>query len=316
LRISTTSSSPSKVAFSDALVSALADARVSRLTLAVLEDFVGCADDHGWCWPKLKTLAARRGMTLKAYSKHVAKLKEGGHLYRGMRHDHGGYWWLVANTQREVALTVGTPSRLPGRLLYSTCSGTTPPLTAGEEEPQMNYIDLRELEGVSDLPEDRPHPQARPPAKPKKSAPPKLNAYALAEKFCRRHRGFYPGVAPPSRAMLGKNFAHWHREGVSYEIIDTAIDLFFASVQATLFAPADRVFIKQRFQWIDQAAEIYFREVELPRFQREDEEQIEGWYARIEAVMQEIDPTARFRSFEAAEQLLASAGRQLPDWRG
>jgi hypothetical protein len=268
--------------------------------------------DTGWGWPKLQVMADQLGMHPSTLSWHIGRLKAWGYLRRGRRHLHGGFWWQVLWDDTSHTSDTNFESGL--KVLYANRSGTTPALNALEEETPMPITDRSEWEQCPDTPKERPTPKAKPAAKERTGRPVHQNAFTLAEGFYRLHRLHYPYSAPPSRAMLGRTFAHWHREGVKYAVIDLAVRSFFDSVQSDLVAPADKVFIKQRHRWVEEAAAAYYQDVELPAIVADYNRRWYAWTSGLERQLSEYDPTIRFTPGTAMREL-AAAGIKFERWK-
>jgi hypothetical protein len=152
-----------------------------------------------------------------------------------------------------------------------------------------------------------------------------LTAWVVTSHFERIYRAWYPRTVPPSLGHLCENIAYWHRggvdpdgnevPGVKYEVIDLAVRNFFLSVKGTLVAPADKVFIKQARQWIDEAAEGYYRDVELPAIQADYRRRRAEWYEEMRTKLAAVDPTISFTP-GVAERVLRAAGVDYSAWRG
>jgi hypothetical protein len=111
----------------------------------------------------------------------------------------------------------------------------------------VKYIDLSECEGVTAW--EGPPPRRR-------TAGRSLNAGTLAERFKRTALAVQFGVPDPANVqMLRATFARWNRQGVEYEVIAKAQDLFFEGFPAGMRAPAGHVFVKNGAGWIAEARE-------------------------------------------------------------
>lgn len=92
------------------------------------------------------------------------------------------------------------------------------------------------------------------PAQRRRKAPPRLNARTLAERFKATALAVQFGVPDPANVgMLAATFSRWHRQGVEYEVIACAIDLFFKGFPPGLEVPAGHVFVKNGAGWVAEA---------------------------------------------------------------
>lgn len=253
------------------------DPRLTLTALRVLGTFYSCADQFGWCYPKNQNSAARLGMSVKAFSKHVTRLRTMGFLERGARNEHGGFWWHVHHSERSRLPEGDSKSPSRGRLLYSTSSGTSKTPAAAPQTVE-GEMDTRPDEGLQGCLLDDPTPkksggrkQPAPTRTTKERIEQRLSAAGQADRFADAARLKQPGVPDAGNpSACGRAFARWHEQGVSYKEIRAAQDLFWQEFDPTLGPPAWKVFVAQSSVWIDAAKEAIYQE-ELPKKRAENQ---------------------------------------------
>jgi hypothetical protein len=266
-------------------IRAFDDTRLTRTDLKVLVAYCSCVDwKTGWGWPKARNLAAQLGMTAPTFAKYTARLKAAGYLFRGRRYEHGGFWWWVDYAGRSCPPEGN--SKLPpqeGQLLYSTSFGScTTPAPVGPEEEPMPIQDPSVWEdGGYRAPEVPAPPKRERPAPPK--SPPKLNATTVAIRLQESASYYQYGYPAPPLDPIRGTFARWHREGVSYKVINEAVNLCGQELGGMLDVPLAAYFLKHGFEWIDKAKQVIY-ERELPK-------KIERYRARRAEMFAEMEKT-------------------------
>lgn len=262
-------------------------------------------DKLGRCHVKVATVAQVLGTHPKNAQKYLRLLERAGYLRRVAQHCTNGRqrentYELVLGGESSATPPGGVVSDSPHRERVSERVEKSPARTGpGEEDLDMNYVDLRETEGASDLAPENSRPR---PTKPKaKRRPDQMNPVGLAQYFAaktRSHQWGHPNATPIK--VLAGTFRRWRDDdGVTYREIAIAIDLFFDQLPPGLEAPAGRLFIKQGFDWISKAkGDIY--QQDLPKMKaasRALHQELHQLHAQWLAAHPEADQDAQDRRY-------------------